>query len=256
MAQAQADVQAARNAAIVALAAQQLAALWPRVDWESPDAVNAVRTVYGAIVTRFGQATAAVAAEVYDDWRATKELRSQFRAAPADPVHQTVVDKAVRSAFLGAEPDDEHDPVTTSELPLEERVPARIDGGLQRLVLQPARDTIAQNSAEDPAKPVWIRVPKGAKTCAFCVLLASRELGPNFTGYQSRGNALFRKNGDKYHKKCDCEAIAVYPGDGIRDLSPNFDDFQDMYYKATADAGTHSDVKKILASMRSLYGLR
>jgi hypothetical protein len=29
-----------------------------------------------------------------------------------------------------------------------------------------------------------------------------------------------------------------------------------MYYKAAADAGTHSDPKKILAAMRQIYGVK
>lgn len=60
------DRQRARNAAVVALAAQQTAQLWPRVDWDSPAAADAVKLLYGAIVSRWGQAAAATAAQFYD----------------------------------------------------------------------------------------------------------------------------------------------------------------------------------------------
>jgi hypothetical protein len=257
MPQSQVDAQAARNAAIVALALRQLAGLWPQVDWESPAAVQAVTAVYTAIVTRYGRAAAAVAAQAYDESRAAKGLTSEYRAVPADPFPQAAIDKAVQSAFAGVGPvGDERTAKTTSGLPVDVRVPTRLEEGLQRHVLQPARNTIAENTAADPAKPVWIRVPKGATTCAFCVMLASRKLGPNFTGYQSRQNALFREKGDKFHKRCDCEAVALYPGDGALDVSPNMSDFQDMYEKAAADAGTHSDANKILAAMRKRNGLK
>lgn len=275
MAQQQADAQAARNAAIVALAAQQVAQLWPQVDWASPDAVTAIKTIYGAIVARYGQASAAVAAQGYDELRSTKGFTSEFHAVPADPVPQAVIDKVVASAFLGNAPSVDHGnvtTVTTSDLPVEQRVPARLDDSLQRHVVQPARDTIAANVAADPAKPRYVRVPRGAKTCAFCVMLASRDsamiLGRHIDlTYRSAHSAQFvvgrggkaRGNqpiGEKYHDHCDCEPVAIFPGEHPSEVSPKFNDYQDMYYKATADAGTSRDTKKILASMRQLHGLR
>lgn len=288
--------QSARNAAIAALAAQQLAQLWPQVDWTSPDAMSAVKTVYKSIVTRFGQAAATVAAEFYDHTRDQAGAKGSFRATPADPVPEVVLDKAVQSAFLGnPEQTINHGlvgPITTSDLPVEERVPARLDNALQRHVLQPARDTIVENVEADPVKPRYIRVPMGPNPCAFCIMLASRQLGPidgpqkrSFSGYASAQSAQFvvgrgrelgvrrgekrggkkgqgvksrgsQAQGDKYHDHCDCEPVAIFPGQDESDVSPNFDDYQDMYYKGTADAGTHRDAKKILASMRKVNGLR
>jgi hypothetical protein len=51
MPQQPADVAQQRqiNAGIVTLAAAQTAALWPQVDWGSPAAAKAVRTLYGAL---------------------------------------------------------------------------------------------------------------------------------------------------------------------------------------------------------------
>lgn len=247
------------NAGIVALAAAQTASLWPQVDWGSPAAASAVRKLYGAIVGQFGQSAAAVAAQFYDEQRTAAAVPGQFTAALSDPLPPVMLDKVVTSAFLGGvEPDHTHADVsaTTGDLPVEERVPARLDGSLQRLVLQPGRETIAANAAKDPAKPRYVRVPRGAKTCAFCVMLASRELGPNFSGYASAHNALFRADGEKFHKHCDCEAVPVFPGQSAASVSPSIGDYGDMYAKGAADAGTHRDTKKILASMRKLHGLK
>lgn len=259
MAPPQVDQQHQLTAAISAFAATETTGLWPHVDWESPHAATAVKQLWGAIITRYGQASAAVAAQFYDELRGEKPLPSRFSAAPADPIPQAVLDRIVDSAFLG-DADTSHVHVTqdttTSELPVEQRVAARLENATQRLVLQPARDTIARNVEADPARPRYIRVPRGAKTCAFCVMLASRELGPSFRGYQSHQTALFKANGGKYHNHCDCDAVPVFPGDDPHELSPNMPDYQDMYYKATADAGTHSDTSKILASMRRLHGLK
>lgn len=261
MAQPPADIaqQSRINAGIVALAAGQTAALWPQVDWGSPAAASAVRKLYGAIVGQFGQSAAAVAAQFYDEQRTAAAVPGQFTAALSDPLPAVMLDKIVTSAFLGGvEPDHTHAevPATTGDLPVEERVPARLDGSLQRLVLQPGRETIAENTAKDPAKPRYVRVPRGAKTCAFCVMLASRELGPNFSGYASAHNALFRADGEKFHKHCHCEAVPVFPGQSATDVSPGIGDYNDMYAKGAADAGTHRDTKKILASMRKLHGLK
>lgn len=274
MAQLPADVsrQSQINAGIVALAAAQTAALWTQVDWASSAAVHAVRTLYGAIVGRFGQASAAVAAQFYDEQRAPHAL-PPYTATLADPLPEAMLDKIVTSAFLGSEPaDHDHIPpssLTTSNLPIEQRVPARLDDALQRLVRQPGRETIAQNAATDPANPRYVRVPQGETTCAFCIMLASREIQmikggkANFSGYRASNVKfdnetqrlhVFAENGTKYHKKCDCEAVPIFPGTTTADVSPNIAAYQDLYYKAAAAAGTRSDTKKILAEMRQIMG--
>jgi hypothetical protein len=255
MAQRPADVrqQSQINAGIVTLAAAQTAQLWQRVDWASPSAATAVRTLYGAIVDQFGQSAAAVAAQFYDEQRALQTIPSRYTATMADPLPPVMLDKIVTSAFFGAT--DEYVPPseqTLSDLAVEQRVPQRLDGQLQRLVLQPGRDTIAQNVANDPAKPRYVRVPQSTHPCAFCVMLASRELGPRFHGYTSKESAGDAE-GTKYHPHCDCEAVPVF-GDAA-DVSPNIADYGDMYLKARADAGS-GNTKKILASMRRLHGLK
>lgn len=266
--------QSARNAAIAALAAQQLAQLWPQVDWTSPDAMSAVKTVYAAIVTKYGQAAASVAARFYDDTRASAGVRGAFIATPADPVPQVVTDKAVQSAFIGLDtPVDA--PTTTSEMPVEQRVPARLDNALQRHVIQASRDTITENVAADPEKPRYVRVPMGPNPCAFCIMLASRDtayvLGKSIDmTYKSAHSAQFvvgrgrdalraggtQPMGEKYHDHCDCEPVPIFGGGHPSEVSPKFNDYVDQYDKGTANAGTHRDTKKILAAMRQTSGLR
>jgi hypothetical protein len=276
--------QAQRNAAIVALAAQELTALWPRVDWDSPDAVTAVQRIYRTIVTSRGRTAATVAARFYDEIRRSRELPKQYRAIAAPPPPSEVLDRTVESAFRGIEltelDDHEHGIQTTSDLPAEQRVPARLDQKLQKHVLQAGRDTIAENVAQDPANAVYVRVPRGAKTCAFCVMLASRAIDVGFSGYgrhsvkwseeenrnihvtTGRGRTPTTSAtgktpvGQKYHTGCDCEPVPVFPGQEPIDVSPRFNDYQDMYFKASADAGSSSNTKKILVSMRQLYGVK
>lgn len=255
----QAD-QAKINAGIAALAAAQTALLWPRVDWSHPQAAQAIKTVYGAIVSQFGQAAASRAAQFYDDVRAEQRLPSRFVAVPADATTQAQIDKMVDSAFFG---NSDAPADTTSALPVEQRVPDRLDDSLQRLVLQPGRDTIVGNTKTDPVHPRWVRVPTGATTCAFCIMLASRDVAEirgrtidmKYTSSKAAGidgTGIF----NTYHKHCDCVAVPIFPGQNIVDISPKIGDYQDMYYKAAADAGTHRDPKKVLASMRKLHGLK
>ena len=297
--QAPADQHALRNAAIGALAAQQLAAAWPQIDWSSPQAVDAVKRIYAAVVTRFGSASASVAAEFYDQQRAQALPQAgTFRATPADPIPTDVLDMVVESAFRGNDKPAEGSAQTTSDLPVEERVPARLESSLQRHVQQPARDTITENVAADPVKPYYIRVPKGKNPCAFCIMLASRSAsykGKNQM-YQTAQSAKFvvgrgkeirrgrrggrakgtreyiaggtgtirtdtgaqnpREIGEKYHDHCYCEPIAVFPGQSITDVSPDFEQFQEMYAKATAEAGTSTDARAILSAMRRVYKVR
>lgn len=263
MAQQQADVrqQAAINAGIVTLAAGQTSGLWPQVDWSSPAAATAVRTIYGAIVGQFGQSAAAVSAQFYDEQRSAATVPGQYTAVMAGPLPDKMLDKIVTSAFLGAPEPTDHGHVeeqtveTSSELPVDQRVPARLDGALQRLVLQPGRETVAENAGKDPIRPRYIRVPQSENPCAFCVMMASRQITAKFSGYASAARAG-GTDATKYHKHCECVAVPIFPGSDAADLSPNIGDYQDLYQKGAADAGTRADTKKVLASMRKLHGLK
>lgn len=240
MPQPQADpqTQSATNTVIAAAAAAELASLWPSIDLTAPGALALVGAAYYAVVAKWGMAAASSAAEHYDAVRAAQRVTGRFRAVPADPIPRDIIDKVVESAFATSPNAVEG---TTSAMPVEERVPARLNEAVGRHVLQPGRDTIVANGAKDPAKPKgWARVPTKPDPCAFCVMLASRT-----HLYRSQGNAA-----DHYHKQCSCVAVPVFG-----DTPPGQQDHRDMYAKAAADAGS-SDPKKVLAAMRQLYNLK
>ena len=256
--QQQVDQHAQLNAAIAALAVAELASAWPQVDWLSPDAIGAVQAIYRAVTTKYGAAAASVAAQAYDEARPAG--LPKFAAVVADPVPKVVTDKAVESAFHSANPavspadvaaavPEPNVSVTTSDLPIEERVPARLNDSVSRHVLQPGRDTTVLSGSKDPAKPIgWARVPTSDHPCAFCVLMASRPV--LYKSKKSGGDMFLLKSEDRYHKHCSCIAVAVY-----KDLPPGQQDRKDMYDKALADAGS-ANLKKVLASMRQLYGIK
>ena len=79
---------------------------------------------------------------------------------------------------------------------------------------------ITANGARDPLKPKYARVPTGAETCDFCLMLASRGFV-----YHSVSSAAV----DHTHFSCDCRVIQGYPGDEVEDYDPRsiYDRWQD-----------------------------
>lgn len=266
-----AERQAQRNAAIVALAVSDLGGLWPQVDWQSPDAIEAVKRLYRTIVTQRGRTAATTAARLYDSFRSEQTLSTQYRAITAPVPADAVLDRAVESAFRGIDTteldDNEHEALTTSAMPLEERVPTRLEQKVQKHVLQAGRDTIVANVAEDPAEPAgWARVPTSDNPCGFCIMLASRSFPAHrrdpglysseraATTVVGRGRGATRGTqalGEKYHTHCSCIAVPVFD-----ELPAGQADYREMYEKSAANAGTWAEPRKILSSMRQIYGVK
>lgn len=109
-----------------------------------------------------------------------------------------------------------------------------------QLVKQPARRTV-QRTAE-AAGAGWARVPSGAETCAFCLMLASRGFV-----YGSKASA---GGGDQFHGDCDCMTV---PGpDAPEGYDP--DALYERYRLARDHAGS-GDPKAITAALRETQGL-
>lgn len=64
-----------------------------------------------------------------------------------------------------------------------------------------ANDTIVFNATNDKSCRRWARVPSGAKTCAFCTMLASR--GWVYATARSAGDDA----GHQFHTGCDCLVV-------------------------------------------------
>lgn len=112
---------------------------------------------------------------------------------------------------------------------------------LDELVKQPYRSTLQDSAIASGAG--WARVPTGADTCEFCLLLASRG-----AVYSSRRVAIYGFSGKKYHGDCDCTPTLVRgPEDYPKGYNP--DDLYDRYDAATSAVGRH-DTREVLAQMR------
>jgi len=116
---------------------------------------------------------------------------------------------------------------------------------LDELVKQPYRSTI-QNSATS-SHAAWARVPSGAETCAWCIMLASRG-----AVYHSKELAQLGTNGKKYHGHCDCVPTLVRgPQDYPKGYDPGALYGQYEAGRAQADSGNPTE---ILAAMREQSG--
>ena len=139
------------------------------------------------LLTSYGDTAAVLGADWYDMLRDVPASAKSFQAVIASPAPTAQAEGAARWA-LG--PLFEDDPETAL---------ARLMGSTQRLVLQPGRDTVWSSAGADPVRTGVARVPSGATTCQFCVMLASR--GPV---YRSEATAA-----NKWHDGCDCVPTVI-----------------------------------------------
>ena len=113
---------------------------------------------------------------------------------------------------------------------------------LDELVKQPYRSTMQRSASA--AGGAWARVPSGAETCAWCLMLASRG-----AVYETARSAS-TSGGRLYHGDCDCTPVlAKSDADLPYDVEKLFDIYSDG--REAADSGS---TKKILAEIRARQG--
>ena len=114
---------------------------------------------------------------------------------------------------------------------------------VQNLVQTVGRMTMQRAVANDPTKPRWARVPRGAKTCAFCLMLASR--GFSYLSEDTAGRQM------QYHADCDCDIVPSWGSSKLKGYDP--DKYREMYQAAKAAAGDDGDWRDTLAQLRRIY---
>ena len=97
-----------------------------------------------------------------------------------------------------------------------EQVLQRIDYEMRRS----ANMSVVENGRRDPKRVRYARVPTGAETCDFCLMLASRGFV-----YQSEGTA----SASHCHSSCDCRVTPGWDGMEVEDYDPRsiYDRWQD-----------------------------
>ena len=109
---------------------------------------------------------------------------------------------------------------------LDGRVETFNDQVLQRIdyeMKRSAGESMFANGRRDPRKPKFARVPTGAETCDFCLMLASRGFV-----YSSEATAGAVKL-DHYHSGCNCRVICQWDDGGVEgyDTQAIYDRWQD-----------------------------
>lgn len=213
---------------LVRLARNELAGFFATVDLSRPELVrDALLEIVPLLVREYGDVAATVAAEWYESVHPDAFLA---RAAPG--VDPGKVQGSVRYAAGGLFGED---PAQTLSI---------LSGAMQRFILYSGRETVARNVQRDPSRPRFARVPSGAKTCAFCNLMASR----GFVYYTRETAGL----NDEYHDDCDCQIVPEWDRDNAAIEGYDPDTMFDQYQQARDAAGS-GDPKKILSAMRELF---
>lgn len=196
------------NQALVELARRDLTTFWAALNVQgSPILVrDALLDFFPELIAAYGDAAALLAADFYDELRDVPPSATRFAAtlaAPPDSAQATAAARWGLGPLFVADPD-----------PVQALL--NLSGVTQRLVLQSGRDTVSAASFRDPVRTGYARVPTGAQTCRFCVMLASR--GAIYADAASAGE------GNKYHGDCDCvptpiRSLADYPeGHSVKDF--------------------------------------
>lgn len=134
-----------------------------------------------ALITKYGEGTGALAAEMYD---ATARL--QKAVVPTAEIAETASYSDVAKAIKGAAKTS-----TDSNY---------LGGVVSRMVKQTGADTTLRNAVRDGAEFAWI--PSGGETCAFCIMIASN-------GWRRASKKALRNgHASHIHANCDC-AYAV-----------------------------------------------
>lgn len=160
------------------------------LNFERPEAVQAALFEYmPALVSEYGDVAASVAADWYDELRASEGVPGSFRASLAPGVPLEQVNARVGYATRASGPLWLGDSGTLA---------AFLGMMANECVLQPGRDTVMEAAHSD--KAAYARVPEPG-ACKFCLMLASRGF------VYSKATAGGAK---KFHGKCRCNAMPVW----------------------------------------------
>lgn len=156
-----------------------------------------------AVATKYGEGSAALAAEMYD---ALAEVSGKmYEAAEVAPTPtRNEVAKTVNGTLKWS------------------KNPSSVSNSVSRLVKRTGADTMLNNARRDGAQFAW--VPNG-DTCAFCITLASR-------GWQYMSDKAMRNgHAEHIHANCDCTyAVRFDNKSGVKGYDPQ--KYADMYYGA------------------------
>lgn len=136
--------------------------------------------------------SAARSAEFYDEVR-IQSVGKRFGTLVDSGRDTKATEKAVRALVQSV--------VTTGSA---DRFARELSDRVDYEVKRAAGECIERNARRDPLKPKWARVPSGAETCSFCLMLSSRGFV-----YHSEKSAKGKFHG---HPGCDCRIVPGFDG--------------------------------------------
>lgn len=183
-----------------------------------------------ALVTKYGEGSAALAAQMYDELAALQNAR----VPPAEPAPTAQYGEVARMVQA------------------TRNSPPQMQHGVSRLVKRVGADTTLKNALRDGAEFAW--VPHG-DSCAFCLTLASR-------GWQKASQAAIKGgHAEHIHANCDCEyAIRFDSRTGVAGYDP--DEYLRRYRAAGSNVNALRRVEyaknkeRINAQKRAAYAAR
>lgn len=194
-------------------------AMWTWLKAHSIDDVEEMIEYAFQVVAKYGEASAALAAEMYD---VTAEMAGHYLppAILAETPTYTEVSIAVQGTAKSGNP-------------------KLVTDSVSRLVKVTGVDTTMQNALRDGAEWAWIPI---GETCAFCLTLASR-------GWQQASQKAIRNGHAKHiHANCNCTYAVRFDRDmDVEGYEP------DVYYDLYADAEGGNSTEKINSIRRRLY---
>ena len=160
-----------------------------------------------AIATKYGEASAALSANTYDQMAGMMDADIK----DALPAETATMEEIAKGVMYG-----------------KYHSPSQIPGIVGRHARQAGADTMMQNAKRDDAEWAW--VPEG-DTCAFCITLASN-------GWQKASRTVLNGNhADHIHPNCDCTFAIAFKEKDKRQYDYIYDPkkYRDMYYGADGD---------------------
>lgn len=186
-----------------------------------------------AVVARYSQVAATLAADFYDGERGAAGVPGAFTVPIADAPPDEQTSNSLRWATKDLWPRDEADATVAQLEPLDMRLDAamvKADAVTQKLVADRGRATLRQAVNSDPQAVAYARAA-ALGACAFCRLMASR--GAVYRDARTAGrdaNELFSGDASvvKFHNDCHCAIVPVFRGQRF-ELSPHAQEWDRLY---------------------------
>lgn len=213
---------------LVERAQRDLVEFFGLLDLSRPGMVrDALMDVVPMLVNEYGEIAATAAAEWYERIHPGTFLAQTSGTFPEDAAVKSVRYHA--AALFTDEPGN---------------TVAGLSGAMQRFIYYSGRQTVARNVSLDPERPRFARVTSGAKTCAWCTIMASRGFV-----YFSEASAGMD---DDWHDDCDCLVVPEWDKNPAHITGYDPDSMYEKYLAAREESGGTTD-KEIASAMRSMF---